>query len=422
MKLFGIFLLLAVSFLESVSAEKVSLALRAQRIATGLHRPVYVTHAPGQPDLLYIVEARDSKKIGRIKILNLKTGRINPTPFLQVPKVNSGNEEGLLCMAFHPQYAKNKKFYTYHCGKNKAFNPKRPHRYIEVSEYTSSPQNLFKANPQTKRTLLITPQPYGNHNGGWLGFDHKGVLLIATGDGGSANDPYQTGQALLDNPETAEVNEALLGKILRIIPHGDDFPADPQQNYQIPHNNPFKKASRAHPAIWAYGLRNPWRCSIDRKTGDLWIGDVGQNHWEEINFEPASAKGGLNYGWRALEGNHQNRKTKGDSQPESSIPPIHEYSHKEGISVTGGYVYRGKDIPILHGAYLFCDYAFAKIWTIQRKRNQKAVVVDHTLPIQYSLPEGQRIGNISSFGEDARGELYLCDLSGGIFKLLPPKK
>jgi glucose/arabinose dehydrogenase len=367
--------------------------LTTVRVASGLTLPLFVTAPPGDTHRLFIVEQR-SGTIGRIKILNLQTGLVNATPFLSVPGVSTGNEQGLLGLAFHPNYAANGYFYIDYTDSS---------GNTQIKRYTASADpNL--ADPSSVYSILTIAQPFSNHNGGWIGFGADSYLYIGSGDGGSEGDPSGRGQ---------DINQ-LLGKMLRIDVNGDDFPADPTHNYAIPPTNPFVGVAGAD-EIWAYGLRNPWRNSFDRLTHDFYIGDVGQNSWEEIDFQPAGSPGGQNYGWRCYEGNHA-YNTAGCAAPGTMVFPIYEYSHSSGgCSITGGYVYRG-GICDLSGTYFFADYCSNKIWSFRYDGHTLTDFRDRTT--QLAPGGGMSINSITSFGEDARGELYVVDQGGEVFKIV----
>jgi glucose/arabinose dehydrogenase len=292
----------------------------------------------------------------------------------------AGNEEGMLSVAFHPRFAQNHFFFVYYAASS-------PRRTI-VARFTYDPTTLA-ATPGSERILLEQSQPFSNHKGGQLAFGPDGFLYVGLGDGGSGGDPYSNGQ----NRGT------LLAKILRI----DVDHEQPPLRYAIPADNPLVGEEGARAEIWAYGLRNPWRFSFDRATGQLYAADVGQDRWEEVD---RIAKGG-NYGWNLMEGTHCFKVS-----PCSSAGlqlPIAEYGHDEGQSITGGYVYRGRAIAGLQGRYVFGDYVSGTVWTISTD--------------QPGLQTRQRLLStrhyISSFGEDAAGELYLLDLSGEIDQLVP---
>ncbi|MCX8072877.1 MAG: PQQ-dependent sugar dehydrogenase [Candidatus Binatia bacterium] len=358
-------------------------AIRAERIASGLSRPLLLTAPPRDVSRLFIVE-----KTGRIRIL--KWGALLPTPFLDISAlVSSGSEQGLLGLAFHPQYADNGRFfinYTDTAGNT------------VVAEYRVS-SNPDIADPTPVQVILQVSQPYANHNGGHLAFGPDGYLYIGLGDGGSAGDPQGNGQ----NPAT------LLGKMLRID-------VDHAAPYAVPPTNPFVGAGPPLDEIWALGLRNPWRYSFDRITGDLYIADVGQNRFEEINFQPASSPGGENYGWNIVEGNAHCFPSGSTCDQTGLTQPIHEYDHSQGCSVTGGYVYRGCKMPDLRGRYFYADFCTAFVRSFRVVSGVATDHQDHTAELESS---GVSIDQVASFGEDARGELYIADLGGEVFKIVP---
>lgn len=362
--------------------------LTTVRVASGLARPLFVTHAPNDYARAFIVEQR-SGNIGRIRILDLATGNLLPTPFLSIT-VSTSSEQGLLGLAFHPDYETNGKFYVDYTDSGGT---------TRIVEYqVSSDPNV--ADPGSARILLSVAQPFTNHNGGWIGFGPDGYLYISLGDGGSANDPGNRAQNLTQ----------YLGKMLRIDVDGG-LP------YAIPPDNPFAGSTALVQEIWAYGLRNAWRCSFDRATGDLWIGDVGQGAWEEIDFQPAGAAGGRNYGWRCMEGFNCTGLSGCTCNAPTLTMPIYQYSHSSGCSITGGYVYRGCAIPDLDGTYFFADYCTSQIWTF----NYDGAVQNFANRTSELAPGGGlSISTIASFGEDAYGELYICDNGGGeVFKIIP---
>lgn len=368
------------------------------RVADGLGFTVGITHAPGDPTRLFILE-----KPGVIKILNLETGTVNPTPFLNINgDVGGGtsfnDERGLLGLAFHPNYQENGYFYVNFTANNGATTIRR----YKVSKDPDI------ASVGSGSNILLFSQPFANHNGGWIGFGPDGYLYIATGDGGSGGDPQDNGQTL----------DTLLGKMLRI----DVDNTDQGLNYGIPDDNPFV-GEDGRDEIWAYGLRNPWRSSFDRETGDLYIGDVGQGSQEELNFQPASSTGGENYGWRCYEGNNAFNLT-GCPPASTMVFPFHAYP--TNCAVTGGYVYRGCDIPSLRGTYFFADFCSAQIWSLEPEYDGKEFDFSNfqtrTSQLSPSI-EGFSISWISSFGEDANGELYIAaqgfGSTGSIFKVIP---
>src|SRR5205823_2713418 len=282
---------------------------------------------------------------GKIRVFRQGTGQLADTPFVQVAGLSQGNEQGLLGLAFAPDYAQSGLFYV---------NFTDAGGTTHVRRFRVSAANPDVADPATATTVLTVPQPFANHNGGWLGFGPRdGLLYVALGDGGSEGDPRRLGQ---DRGQ-------LLGKMLRIDVNRNDFPGDPTRHYAIPPSNPFLPQAGVRPEIWAYGLRNPWRNSFDRLTGDLWIGDVGQDEREEVNFQPAASTGGENYGWRLREGT---RNTGLDPIPPQArlTDPVVEYTHDEGSGVVGGYVYRGSAVPGLAGTYFLADIS-GPVWTLR---------------------------------------------------------
>ncbi|MFT3894973.1 MAG: PQQ-dependent sugar dehydrogenase [Anaerolineales bacterium] len=335
-----------------------------QPFVSGLQRPVDL-QADGS-GRLFVIE-----KPGRIRII--QDGQLLEAPFLNIQDRvgSSGNEQGLLGLAFHPDYQQNGKFFVNYTDTN-------GNTVIARFQVSSDPN---VADPNSEVDLLHVDQPFANHNGGVLAFGPDGYLYAGLGDGGSQGDPNGNGQN----------TGALLGKILRI----DVNSGDPYSN---PSDNPFGNE------VWAYGLRNPWRLSFDKQTSDLYIADVGQGTWEEIDFLPAGSPGGTNFGWNAREGAHD---YKGGA-PANAVDPVAEYSHAEGgCSVTGGYVYRGS-MPEWNGIYLYGDYCTGFIWGLIRSNDgwQK----------QQLFQAGT---TITSFGQDEQGELYLLSDNGNIFRLAP---
>jgi len=340
-------------------------------IVTGLQNPVAITHAGDSR--LFIVQ-----QSGTIVICD--GTRVFPTPFLDIRGlVLSGGERGLLGLAFHPRYAENGFFYVNYTETS------GPGTTV-IARYQVSAADPNRANPQSARVLLRVNQPFINHNGGQLQFGPDGYLYIGLGDGGSGGDPGNRAQ----NP--AE----LLGKMLRI----DVDSADP---YGIPLSNPFRGRFGYRGEIWALGMRNPWRFSFDRVTGDLWIADVGQGLWEEIDFQPATSIGGENYGWNRMEGTHC-FPSSSNCNPAGLVTPVIEYGHTGGAcSVTGGYVYRGARYPLLHGTYIYGDFCNGVIWGATRASSgavTSRVLVDTSF-------------SISTFGEDVNGEIYVADYDDG---------
>jgi glucose/arabinose dehydrogenase len=348
--------------------------LELDPVLSGLRAPLFVTAPPDGSGRLFVVEQG-----GTIRVV--VNGQVQRQPFLDISSlVVSGGERGLLGMAFHPRYAENGRFFVMYTARGDGDNT--------VARYqVSSDPN--RADPNSATVLLAIDDFAANHNAGMLAFGPDGYLYVGTGDGGGANDPQRTSQDL----------GAWLGKMLRLDVDGGE-------PYAVPRDNPFVGRGNARPEIWAYGLRNPWRYSFDRETGDLWIADVGQNRAEEINVQPSASRGGENYGWSIMEGF---RCLRGDSCDRSGLTlPVAEYGRDEGQSVTGGYVYRGRAFPALTGAYLFADYVSGTIWSLHQGADGQWV---RTELLDTDL-------GISSFGEDQDGELYLTDLrGGGVYRL-----
>lgn len=386
---------LCVGWLGGLSTLHGGTALTTVRVASGLAYPVFVTHAPGDYARLFILEQR-----GKIRLL--KNGQLLPTPFLDISTlVSQGSEQGLLGLAFHPNYTTNRTFYI---------NYTNILGDTVIARFTASDANPDQAETPGD-TILTVDQPYSNHNGGWLGFGPDGYLYIALGDGGDQADPQDRGQS---------ISGELLGNILRVHVGGDDFPADDLRDYAIPLDNPFV-GQIGEDEIWAFGLRNPWRPTFDRLTGDFWIADVGERDWEEINFQPASSPGGQNYGWNCQEGLHCTTFGGCNCNTLGSVLPIHEYAHGpnfQNCSITGGEVYRGCEIPDLAGTYFFADYCSGKLWSLVYNGSTSSIV-DRTLEL--APPSPFAISNVSSFGTDAAGEIYICDrasISGEVFKIV----
>jgi glucose/arabinose dehydrogenase len=347
-----------------------------RRVASGLGDALDVTSPPGDPRLFVVQQS------GRILLLD--HGKVLPRPFLDVRGlISAGGERGLLGLAFHPDYAHNGRFYVDYT--NRAGDTR-------VVEYRVS-SNRNRANPGSARVLLAIPQPYPNHNGGDVVFGPDGMLYVGMGDGGSGGDPQGNGQSL----------GTLLGKLLRIdVDHRQgDLP------YAIPADNPFRDTAGARPEIYAFGLRNPWRFSFDRTRGDLWIGDVGQNQWEEIDYVPRGKGAGANFGWSALEGRHRysSRTVEGGHY----VGPVAEYSHAVGNSVTGGFVYRGTAVPSLRGRYVYADYASGRVWTMRAgpKPGQ---------PTEITNSLGVELSAVTSFGQGSGGELYVIANGGVLYR------
>ena len=392
------------SFAVNSAADAQVVNVRTKRICTGLNFPVFVTHAPGDTSRLFILQ-----KTGAIRIFDLTTNTLLPTAFLTVTTsatAAGGDERGLLGLAFDPGYAKNGQFYIYYTNSTPS---------NVVSRYTVSSANPNVANA-TGTIILQWSDPFTNHNGGWMGFGPDGNLYIGTGDGGSANDPSNRAQT---------ITAMRLGKILRIKPNiGGVSPY-----YTSPSTNPFFGATTGDDEIWSYGMRNPWRCSFDRQTGDFWIGDVGQNAVEEVNVQAAAAVGGRNYGWRCTEGTSCTGLTGCTCNGATLTAPVHVYNHAAGTGggfcLTGGYVYRGCLIDNLSGTYFFADYSSNNVWSF-RYNVATGVKSEFTLRNTQFTPslDGFALNEIASFGEDANGEVYVVDQgsangAGAIFKIVP---
>jgi len=385
-------------------------AVSTVRVASGLALPVFATAPPGDEERLFVVEQHS----GRIRILRLDDESIDDTDFLTISGVADGDEQGLLGLAFHPDYATNGYFYV---------NLTAGDGDTEIRRYQVS-ANPDVADPQSAALVLGYDQPQDNHNGGWLGFGPDGYLYISSGDGGGSNDSATGHTAGTGNAQDLTSN--LLGKILRLDVDGDDFPADAARNYAIPPSNPFVGVT-GDDEIWSYGLRNPWRASFDRMTGDLYIGDVGQGQREEIDVEPADSAGGANYGWRLREGTIET-PTVGGARPAGAVDPIYDYTRGggafQGFVVTGGYVYRGP-IAEIQGHYFFADYLSERIWSLVFDGSDPAGfdgsnftdLTDRTAELD---PGGDHdINQIASFAEDSLGRLYILDLGGEIFRIVP---
>jgi glucose/arabinose dehydrogenase len=342
-------------------------------IASGLERPVYL-NAPKQDRRLFVVE-----QAGVIRII--ADGQLLVTPFLDIrDRVGSGGERGLLSVAFHPDYTNNGFFYVNYTDRD---GDTRVERYT----VTAVPK---LADPTSAKLILTVDQPFGNHNGGLIAFGPDGMLYIGMGDGGSGGDPLRHGQ----NRNT------LLGALLRIDVDGGD-------PYAVPPDNPFVGSPGARGEIWAYGLRNPWRFAFDREAGTLYIADVGQNRWEEVNVV-SDAAGGLNYGWNIMEGAHCFATDPCDNS--GLVLPAIEYGHADGCSVIGGYVYRGTSIPAIRGHYLYADFCAGFLRSF---RFADGIVADKR---QWNVGD---LGQVTSFGEDSQGAIYILSNNGRVYRLIP---
>jgi glucose/arabinose dehydrogenase len=358
--------------------------LKSAFVVGGLARPSWVGAVPGDTGRIFALE-----QAGRVRVV--QNGVLLVTPFLDIdPIVGSlGNEQGLLGMAFDPAYATNGYFYVSYTDNNGA---------SVLARYTNTPPSSNNADPASA-VILFGPlaQPQSNHNGGCVVFGPDGMLYFGLGDGGAANDTG-TGHDTMGN---AQSMNTYLGKLLRI---------DPANPGVAPAGNPFPGS--AIPLAWDLGLRNPWRFSFDGANGDLYLGDVGQNAWEELDIEPAGGLGGVNYGWRCMEGSHCTGLTGCICQGAGLTLPVYEYAHSSGnCAIIGGVVYRGNDIPLLAGSYIFADYCSGHIWTAVYAGGQLTQLFDRTSQL---APGGTHsIANPVAFGTDSRGELLLVDQAGG---------
>lgn len=342
-----------------------------KEVAHGLKRPVLLVVAPNDArKRWFIVEQR-----GAIRIM--ENGKLLDTPFLTLKDLSTGNEQGLLGLAFHPKFAENRRFYINYTAKDAS---------THIVEYRVSATNPDVADDKPHREIAHIAQPYSNHNGGNLVFGPDGKLYTGMGDGGAANDPEGNGQNAT----------ALLGKLLRFDVDGD------------------AKAEIVH-----MGLRNPWRFSFDAKTGDLYIGDVGQNLWEYVHASAASDKGMKNFGWNIMEGLHcfdpETGTNKATCNKTGLTPALVEYPHDQGCSITGGFVYRGKALPFLDGRYFYADYCTGLLRSFTWVRG---AVREHW-DWKPAIDKQGVLTQISSFGVDADGELYIVELTGSIYQLVP---
>jgi glucose/arabinose dehydrogenase len=350
-------------------------------------------HVPGGPLAIaapddgsgrLFVAAQD----GRAWVID-RDGSTKATPLLDIRSlITTGGERGLLGIAPHPGFARDPRVFVDYTDLQ---------GNTVLASYRISPGDPDRLDPASVVHVLGQAQPFPNHNGGALAFGPEGDLYVSFGDGGGAGDPQANGQSLA----------SLLGKILRI---DVDVPAGSAQPYAIPAGNPSNGSGGVRAEIWLYGLRNPWRMSFDRGTGDLWIGDVGQGAWEEVDVARAG-QGGLNFGWNRMEGAHCYKPSTG-CDPSGLTMPIAEYSHADGCVVIGGDVYRGSRYPMLAGAYLFLDYCSGRIWALDAERAQPSATL--TPPVQVGMTDGQA----AAFGEDQAGELYVASLSGGILRVV----
>lgn len=366
-------LLILISILHTEMVAQLAL----EPFSSGFTRPVSMANAGDSR--IFVVE-----QSGIIRIMD-SSGSVNAEPFLDMQsKVRSGGEMGLLGLAFHPDYSETGYFFVNYTTDGPRTN---------ISRYSVSLTDPDRADPESEVVLLTFNQPYENHNGGDIRFGPDGMLYIATGDGGSGGDPQNNSQNLA----------SMLGKILRIdVNNGDP--------YSVPGDNPFINEADVQKEIWAFGLRNPWRISFDRETGDLWIADVGQNSYEEINFQSALSPGGENYGWRCYEALHEYNFSECTVAGDYVFPVFEIDQNLTGAcSVTGGFVYRGSKFPSMTGAYLLTDYCSGQFWSILDSAGIWVAKDQGSFPGHY----------FSCFGEDQEGEIYVAALSDGeIFRLI----
>jgi glucose/arabinose dehydrogenase len=424
MRMRGVRLILLLTLCVATAPIARTVGFSTEFVVGGLSRPVAIASPPGDVDRIFIAE----QHTGRIRILRLDDGVLEADPFLDLDGISSGNEQGLLGLAFHPNYAANGTFFVFITDPT-----------LRVLSYRASADpNL--ADVSSRSSVISIPGLQPNHNGGWIDFGPDGFLYVAIGDGGGSDD-----NDIGHTPETGnaqDITDNLWGKLLRVDVDGDDFPLDPDRNYSIPSDNPFVD-DVGDDEIWALGLRNPFRSSFDRMTGDLYIADVGQQRCEEINVQPAASGGGENYGWRLREGTTATQTGGvGGMRPLGAIDPIMDYPHAQtgelcsnpgadfvGAAVTGGYVYRGP-ISELNGRYIFADFSTAEIWSFRWDGSDPSgfdgtnytELTNHSEDPRF-IPDVGSIGSVSSFGEDHAGNLYVLDLfDGEVFQVPEPSR
>ena len=364
-------------------------------VVEGFKRPVWVGALPGSSGRLVVVEQHQ----GEVRIVDPVQGTIEPAPFLRLPEISKDNEQGLLGLAFHPHFVDNGQVFVYATVSG---GGAAGQAVILRYRVAGNPRTATAVDPASKTLILAIDQPQTNHNGGWIAFGPEGLLYLGVGDGGAGND-QGAGHGPIGN---AQNRSSLLGKLLRLdVDHGDP--------YAIPSTNMVVNGKPS--LLLAFGLRNPWRCAFDPMTHDLWIGDVGQNKREEINLMPAGSVG-LNFGWRPREGTIATPAHAKETPVTPATEPVMDLSRDEARSVIGGLVYRGAAMPSLRGTYLFTDWATRRWWALRQKDGRLTAHAEVTSAIQTE----RRPGSVSSLGEDAAGELYACDHSGGkLWKLTP---
>jgi glucose/arabinose dehydrogenase len=367
-------------FLPPNGAHAANPAIGLKLVLDGFTKPVYAADADDGSGRLFVVEKR-----GLIRIV--RDGERIKEPFLDLRGVvtSEGNEQGLLSVAFHPEYAENGRFFIAYTDLDGD---------VVIARYTVSREDPTLADPASAVVLLTISKPYDDHNGGLLVFGPDGYLYASVGDGGAPAEQDGNGQNL----------QTMLGKLLRIDVNREEN----GKSYAVPDDNPFVGNPDALPEIWAFGLRNPWRFSFDRETDDLYIADVGMWMSEEINLQPAGDAGGRNYGWNIMEGNLcHTPDSNGVCLTDGLTPPVHEYHHGAECAIIGGYVYRGSSVQELGGWYVFGDLCSGRIMGLERSEDGWAAYNLTKTPLQ-----------ITSFGEDATGELYVTDLSGGLYRVV----
>jgi len=354
-----------------------AVAVHLEEVVTGLKMPVLLTAAPGDTSRLFVVE-----KGGKVRVI--RNGTLLPTPFIDLTaRVTTASEQGLLGMAFHPTDGRVVLSFT-------VMGPTGGGTSRIATFRTGADPDVL--DPATEQVVIEVAQPYGNHNGGNVVFGPDGYLYAGFGDGGAGGDPQGHGQNRDD----------LLGSLLRLdLDHG--LP------YTIPADNPFVGQANMRGELWNWGLRNPWRFSFDRLTGDLYIADVGQNEWEEVDVQPGASGGGENYGWAIMEGNHCYKRMMCDKA--GLVMPVIEYGHDDGCSITGGFVYRGEAIPSLQGTYLYGDYCSGWVRSFVYRNGAATDAA--------SWPALDTRQQITSFGEDARGEVYVVLAGGTVYRIAP---
>jgi glucose/arabinose dehydrogenase len=345
-----------------------------EQVAGGFTAPLAVVNAHDGSNRLFVVEQGGTVRI-------VRNGTVAPTPFLDIHgEITSGGERGLLGLAFAPGFPTDPRVFVDYTNRNGD---------TQVSSFRVAAGDPDRVDPGSEQHVLFQGQPFPNHNGGALQFGPDHDLYISFGDGGSEGDPQGNGQKLT----------TFLSKILRI----DVSQSSAGQPYRVPPDNPFASgANGAKPEIWLTGLRNPWRMSFDRATGDLWIGDVGQDSWEEADVQRAGVPGGTNFGWNRMEGSHCYRPPSGCEDPSLTLP-VTDYGHDQGCTVIGGYVYRGMAQPALAGGYVFGDYCSGRVWAIDPSTNA------YRTPTLVAETDHQ----FAAFGEDEAGELYAADIGAG---------